>query len=171
MNTQKNNKGFTIIEVVLVLAIAGLIFLMVFLALPALQRTQRDTQRKNDLSRFAGAITSFKSNNNGKLPWTDGAPVNYVIAPAEMVSTFVSGYLTSGGSSFNDPSTDSAYVINSLVDNSVTADATIPVSGGGGQIKIYKTSGADCTTSTPSAGNTFVVAMYVENGGRTCQNL
>jgi prepilin-type N-terminal cleavage/methylation domain-containing protein len=35
--------GFTIIEVVLVLAIAGLIFLIVFLALPALQRSQRDT--------------------------------------------------------------------------------------------------------------------------------
>ncbi len=38
--------GFTIIEVVLVLAIAGLIFLMVFIALPALQRAQRDSQRK-----------------------------------------------------------------------------------------------------------------------------
>ena len=33
-----SKKGFTIIEVVLVLAIAGLIFLMVFVALPALQR-------------------------------------------------------------------------------------------------------------------------------------
>ena len=41
--TLKNKKGFTIIEVVLVLAVAGLIFLMVFLALPALQRAQRDT--------------------------------------------------------------------------------------------------------------------------------
>ena len=38
--------GFTIIEVVLVLAIAGLIFLMVFIALPALQRSQRDTERR-----------------------------------------------------------------------------------------------------------------------------
>ena len=37
--------GFTLIEVVLVLAVAGLIFLMVFLALPALQRSQRDTRK------------------------------------------------------------------------------------------------------------------------------
>ena len=43
---KKNKKGFTIIEIVLVLAIAGLIFLMIFVALPALQRSQRDTQRK-----------------------------------------------------------------------------------------------------------------------------
>ena len=42
---RNSKKGFTIIEVVLVLAIGGLIFLMVFIALPALQRSQRDAQR------------------------------------------------------------------------------------------------------------------------------
>ena len=65
--TLKNKKGFTIIEVVLVLAVAGLIFLMVFLALPALQRSQRDTQRKQDLSRWAAAIASYKSANPNSL--------------------------------------------------------------------------------------------------------
>ncbi len=60
--------GFTIIEVVLVLAIAGLIFLMVFVALPQLQRSQRDTQRRDDLARVATAITQYQTNNNGKLP-------------------------------------------------------------------------------------------------------
>ena len=45
---KKFNKGFTIIEVVLVLAIAGLIFLMVFIALPALQSSQRNTQREQE---------------------------------------------------------------------------------------------------------------------------
>ena len=47
--TTKHRKGFTIIEVVLVLAIAGLIFLMIFIAFPALQRGQRNTQRRRDL--------------------------------------------------------------------------------------------------------------------------
>jgi len=61
-------KGFTIIEVVLVLAIAGLIFLMVFVALPALQRSQRDTQRRNDYSMLSTAITNYMTNNNGILP-------------------------------------------------------------------------------------------------------
>ena len=42
-NSSSQAVGFTIIEVVLVLAIAGLIFLMVFIALPVLQRSQRDT--------------------------------------------------------------------------------------------------------------------------------
>ena len=65
-NYSQNNKGFTIIEVVLVLAIAGLIFLMVFLALPALQRSQRDTARKNDVALVSSAIKSWRSNNRGK---------------------------------------------------------------------------------------------------------
>lgn len=60
--------GFTIIEVVLVLAIAGLIFLMVFIALPALQRSQRDTQRRDDMARLSSMLTQYQTNNNGRLP-------------------------------------------------------------------------------------------------------
>ena len=68
MNTQQKTKGFTIIEVVLVLAIAGLIFLMVFTALPALQRSQRDTARKQDLSVVSTAVTNYLSNNRSTFP-------------------------------------------------------------------------------------------------------
>ena len=62
----KSNKeqGFTIIEVVLVLAIAGLIFLTVFLALPALQRSQRDNARRQDVGNVVSAIQSYMSDNN-----------------------------------------------------------------------------------------------------------
>ncbi|TWP17306.1 type II secretion system protein, partial [TM7 phylum sp. oral taxon 352] len=66
MTKNDNKKGFTIIEVVLVLAIAGLIFAMVFIALPALQRSQRDQSRKNDASTVAAAITNWNAaNRNG----------------------------------------------------------------------------------------------------------
>ena len=70
-------KGFTIIEVVLVLAIAGLIFLMVFVALPALQRSQRDTARRNDLARVDTSLVQYQTNNQGtnkgsNLPYESG---------------------------------------------------------------------------------------------------
>ena len=58
-----SKKGFTIIEVVLVLAIAGLIFLMVFVALPALQRSQRDTARRNDIARVDTSLTQYQTNH------------------------------------------------------------------------------------------------------------
>lgn len=74
MNSQtKQSKGFTIIEVVLVLAIAALIFLMVFIALPALQANQRDTQRKQDASVVASAITGFTS---GERTTLNGTPAH-----------------------------------------------------------------------------------------------
>lgn len=60
-----SKQGFTIIEVVLVLAIAGLIFLMVFVALPALQRSQRDTARRNDLARVDTSLVQYQTNNQG----------------------------------------------------------------------------------------------------------
>lgn len=64
-----NRKAFTIIEVVLVLAIAGLIFLMVFIALPALQRSQRNTRRRQDMSRILGAFTEYQG-SNARTPQT-----------------------------------------------------------------------------------------------------
>ena len=66
MATSNTNskEGFTIIEVVLVLAIAGLIFLMVFVALPALQRSQRDTARRNDMSRVDTSLVQYQTNHS-----------------------------------------------------------------------------------------------------------
>lgn len=76
MSNIKNRKegGFTIIEVLIVLAIAGLIMLIVFLAVPALQRNSRNTQRKNDVSSLIGAAQEYVNNNGGKMP-TDVANV------------------------------------------------------------------------------------------------
>ena len=59
-------KGFTIIEVVLVLAIAGLIFLAVFIALPALQRNQRNTQRIRDLALIVAQMDKFRAHNSNR---------------------------------------------------------------------------------------------------------
>lgn len=67
---KKNQKGFTIIEVLIVLAIAGLIMLIVFLAVPGLQRSSRNNGRKNDASHIAAAISNYMSNNNGVAPST-----------------------------------------------------------------------------------------------------
>ena len=117
--SQPNNKGFTIIEVVLVLAIAGLIFLMVFIALPALQRNQRDTQRKNDLATFASALQNYAANNRGRYPSTGGfrgGPVTSSNAPE--VFQFATQYLDWPGhgqaredKGFVDPSTSEGYAV------------------------------------------------------------
>jgi prepilin-type N-terminal cleavage/methylation domain-containing protein len=65
---QRKETGFTIVEVLIVLAIAGLIILVVLLAVPALQRNGRNTSMKSDASAVAGGISEFESNNDGAMP-------------------------------------------------------------------------------------------------------
>ena len=94
----KDSRGFTIIEVVLVLAIAGLIFLMVFIALPALQKGQRDAQRKEDVSRVATQLQNSSSALRGKIPTTQSE-----------LNAFTKGYLVASGTTNTAGCADTQY--------------------------------------------------------------
>jgi len=151
MNVMQKNKekGFTIIEVVLVLAIAGLIFLMVFIALPALQRGQRDQQRKNDLSRVQTAIQSFQSNNRNRLPTLD--------------SSFITAYMKVGGDTFTDPNGND-YTFKAA-SNPTTFDPT--------KAEIDYTVGAVCdgeTVDTGKGAQKIALQYKLEGGGVACVN-
>jgi len=158
VNIRRREKGFTIIEVVLVLAIAGLIFLMVFIALPALQRSQRDSQRKNDLSRLQTALTSYQSNNRGALPSGDiqSEPTSW--------PSFVSRYITVSGDTFVDP-TGADYILsttNQLLDN---FGSEFPY--------IIATVGSTCDGETLTSGQgsrKVAFQMKLEGSGIACVN-
>ncbi|MBR2708960.1 type II secretion system protein [Candidatus Saccharibacteria bacterium] len=64
----KESRGFTIIEVALTIAVGGLIFLMVFVALPSLQRSQRDATRREDVMTYLEQLKKYQTNNRGALP-------------------------------------------------------------------------------------------------------
>ena len=57
-------KGFTIIEVIIVLVIGAVIMLAVFLVVPQLQRTQRNSRRQNDARRLLTAAINYTTANN-----------------------------------------------------------------------------------------------------------
>ncbi len=145
-------KGFTIIEVVLVLAIAGLIFMMVFIALPALQKSQRDTQRKNDLSRIMTQITTYSSSNRGLIPTDLSFVKNYLGGPSTTTGVAGADYL--------DPSTGTGYVIFL----SASPGTTI---GGIGYYKASKcgVDGAviNNSASTPVNARNFALTMVLES--------
>ncbi len=158
MNTQQKTKGFTIIEVVLVLAIAGLIFLMVFTALPALQRSQRDTARKSDVSTVASTVTSYTGNNRGAFPGSGTTAL-----PVTSGTTGFAGYLGSLSSN-----TTAVTVATAGTLTATPADGTITV-----------TQKTKCGTSSPTSqalvvGTTrqFTVVTKLEsgNGAYFCQD-
>ena len=155
--TKKQKTGFTIIEVVLVLAIAGLIFLMVFVALPALQRSQRDTQRRQDYADLAAAISSYMTNNGGDLP-------------PDTANLAANQYINSSG---NDPK-GRPYTIDVVKNNAIveidpnTQDDTV-------QTKVYVVTNANCSgTATKGSGarmpaavsstRAFAIYGYLESG-------
>jgi len=91
---RNNHEGFTIIEVLIVLAIAGLILLIVFLAVPALQRNAANTNRKNDASSVAAAVSEYENNNSGAQPGrigTNATPGTFEFCAAADNATCTSG--------------------------------------------------------------------------------
>jgi prepilin-type N-terminal cleavage/methylation domain-containing protein len=108
-------RGFTIIEVMIVLAIAGLIMLMVFLAVPALGRNARNTERKHDLGKFVAAVEEYRINSGMgvKAPFADH---NDAVAQAEF-NNFKQHYL---GPEYQ------RYTLTKVAGDS-TSHATVPV--------------------------------------------
>jgi prepilin-type N-terminal cleavage/methylation domain-containing protein len=172
MNIHQKEKGFTIIEVVLVLAIAGLIFMMVFMALPALQRSQRDTQRKNDISRAITAVSNYTSNNRGTLPANTNAAW----------ATFLGQYLTTtNNDTFIDPlgaPTGSGATTYTFLSNVNLASPAIGANNNFNattQNNIYFSWGYTCTTggaiTNVNVGDRKVaLRIYLEGGGVYCAN-
>ena len=156
-NSSSQKPAFTIIEVVLVLAIAGLIFLMVFIALPALQRNQRDTQKKNDIGRVLTALQSYQSNNRGSIP-------------TSWESQLTTPYLRLDGDTFTDPSG-----INYRLTSRTVADGKptrrINSAGDISLIFYYLNSKCDGENIVAADGaNKVAFAALLEGGGIYCVN-
>lgn len=151
----KSKSGFTIIEVVLVLAIAGLIFLIVFLAVPALQRSQRDTQRRNDSARFMSQISNYQSNNKGDVPTAATGTA------AGTVGAFVAAYLDNGSGSpdnWKDPSTGSVYARSTAA----------PTVSGEWNYYVGQICDGEAPTATGASTRNVAFVMKLEGAGSFC---
>lgn len=149
----RGKQGFTIIEVMIVLAIAGLIMVVVFLAIPQLQRSQRNNARQAVMNRYATEINNFASNNNGAIPtaaeWEDSPP-----------GAFYTRYIASNANSFQDPSTGTAMLHAPWAsDNGVNVSTTA-----------FYGPGRLCAgeNTTPGTARNFVVMTMLEGGARYC---
>jgi prepilin-type N-terminal cleavage/methylation domain-containing protein len=151
---QQKSDGFTIIEVLIVLAIAGLILLIVFLAVPNLQRNSRNTQRKNDVQAILGAVGEYESNNAGALPatGTSGSSAPVLLSG----STLTLGASGSATSQANLGYYNSGTVTIEKFTTGISAPDTDTV---------LILEGAGCNGNTPVAASARSVAAYyhIEN--------
>ncbi len=154
---KQKTSGFTIIEVLIVLAIAGLIMLIVFLAVPALQRNARNTQRRNDIGSVLSGITEFTNDNQGTLPTGIAIAGNgtstYSAAGATSVDGAKLGFYSNGN-----------VTVTNVVGN--TTPAVAPTD------KAVVITGATCSGNTAVAGTarSVVVTYWIEpNNVEQCQ--
>lgn len=143
-------KGFTIIEVMIVLAIAGLILLIVFLAIPALQRAQRNTGRKEDAGRLVTAFQDFISNSSGQLP----AVTSKSLSDCQTI-------LTDAGKLNQYNFTTSTSTSTS------TTSGCVSSLGGSDQIAIISSGGSGATLATAVANQVEFVEGATCNGTST----
>jgi prepilin-type N-terminal cleavage/methylation domain-containing protein len=68
LKTNRSQSGFTIIEVLIVLAIAGLIMVVVFLAVPGLEKSQRNNARDTDANNLLESVGQYEGNSGGTMP-------------------------------------------------------------------------------------------------------
>lgn len=59
--------GFTIVEVLIVLAIAGLVFSLIFLAIPALTRSSRNSERRTGVTSILHSVSFYALNHGGSI--------------------------------------------------------------------------------------------------------
>ena len=138
-----NQKGFTIIEVLIVLAIAGLIMVIVFLAVPALQRSQRNQSRKTDVNNLLSSVADFTGNNGGTPPATQ-ADINTAVSNVKL------GYYKSANVYYGTAPTAT-----------VALPTTTPAANTNTSEEINVFVGYTCTTATgaATAGNARNVAI------------
>ena len=155
LQKRKSSTGFTIIEVMIVLAIAGLILLIVFLAVPALQRSSRNTQRKNDVSALLAAVSEYADNNSGSLPATCSGTTTITVG-AGTTSQSRMGYYNGGCSVTTTPAAGAV---------GFTTGAHVAASND----SLVITTGANCNGTAAVAGTARgVVALYqIETGSGT----
>ena len=166
-------KGFTIIEVVLVLAVAGLIFLMVFVAVPNMQRSRRDTSRRNDMSRLYTQVENYATNNKGKLP-DPGSSNTDIIGTDGMVvtnGTFSARYVRTNGDTFTDPDgKDYKVTVTQYDQNAGYAKGTLTWPN---DYTAYIVINGTCNGEVVAAGSgnrKFAVFYVLEGSGVFCQS-
>jgi prepilin-type N-terminal cleavage/methylation domain-containing protein len=156
MSNKLNKKGFTLIEVILVLALAGLIMGMAFLAFRQTSVNRRDTQRRADANRL---ITELQNYYNDKSDWPANSPgggphVACADGHTNTFMLFLEEYICeSSGTSFMSPSGVNYNVYNYLQFNYSKDSITFLVN-------------SECGASSPGAVSLW---MGLEKGGPHCR--
>ena len=151
---QNRSEGFTIIELLIVLAIAALIILVVLIAVPQLQRNQRNQARQSIAGRIVTEVNNYSGNNNGTLP----------TANADATTGFSGGFSTRylGNVNINDPQTGTP------ASGSITFTGTPGTTAGNMDYTTNRICDGEISTTTGASARNFALVTRLEGGATYC---
>lgn len=138
-------KGFTIVETLIVLAIASLILMLVLIAIPTLQRSGRNNRRTQDIQVVLAAVSHYELNHAGTIPST--------VQLRAFLNTFERDQLT-----FYDPANITVATPNAT--NAPLTYPSVPVADSNILINNHAKCIANGNASNQGAGYSDVVALY-----------
>ncbi len=147
---RNRQKGFTIIEVMIVLAIAGLIMVVVLIAVPQLQRNQRNSARQAIVARMSTEINNYAGNNNGNIP-----------ASATNITDLQTRYFN--GVERRDPRTGSPMTITYVATapaTGVPTGADLPALG-----QVFYRNSRSCNGEALAGGSARNFALWIQQEG------
>lgn len=115
MNLRNKQKGFTIVELLIVIVVIAILAAISIVAFTGIQQRARDSERASDVSNIVKALTAYTTDESNTWP-ENGAEVKSVLT----------GYATANLSSD---------VINKIANN----DTNPPTSSGGSTTYVYST--------------------------------
>jgi len=153
------NKGFTIVETLIVLAIAATIIIVVLLAVPALQRNSRNTVVKTAANNILSGWAAEVANSNGATPTTTAGTAGTIPIGANSY-TFASSVKT-----FVATATVSSVAYGPTLGSTVVTPGAVVVLTTG----VCTTPNTVATTQAITVGTTAQVAILYPVEGTTGQ--
>lgn len=146
-NLKQNTKGFTLLEVLLVIAIIAILAGIVIIAInPGKQLADsRDSQREADVSTILNAVYQYSIDNDGALPGPDAIPTEAANEDEICANATCAG----GELDLSELLSDETYIVSFPQD---PQDA----SGDGTGYYIYRTANGRITVTAPGAENSTI---------------
>lgn len=182
-------RGFTVVEIMIVLAVAGLILLVVLLAIPALERSSQNNQRRQDVQQILAAVSHYELNNGGNMP-SSSAPLSSgdlskLTYYTPLVANKSPQYSDASGSQCVPGSATRPLIVFCVAGDWTDTPSQAPSASGNGSPDVdtvYVYNHQVCDSNNPGfstrngAGYNSVVALYTIQTGRSstavkCQQL
>src|SRR4030042_5343737 len=128
--------GFTLIEILIVIAIIGILAAIALVSFTGAQRQARDTNRKSDLRMYETALVQYASKNKGKFPSYSGVTnisnlcgtLDISNCPPDIDDTY--RYVSNGPTNDGTPKATQYVIWSTLEATNDVNDAWVICSGG-----------------------------------------